>query len=170
MQWFDSVECASYSVIDKTCITLLIMNQMWICFLIDIFFNLYLFHLELLGVNFPGFPSPVGYVIPPVPYNAMNYGSNGVGGKHPSNKVSNIIVVHWYFLAEFEVYVVVNAKRRLFYYWSYLCKYIHCWHRTIQLFNRDTNHFCIFMHYIKDSNFSSVKEITFNIFCGCKGC
>jgi len=36
------------------------------------------------GVNFPAIP--VGYGIPPVPYNSMNYGSNGIGGMFPNNK------------------------------------------------------------------------------------
>lgn len=44
---------------------------------------------QYAGVNFPGFPGPVGYVIPPVAYNTMSYGSNGVGGRYPNNKGSS---------------------------------------------------------------------------------
>ncbi|XP_072967636.1 protein BTR1-like [Typha angustifolia] len=41
------------------------------------------------GVNFPGYPGvPVGYMIPSVAYNTMNYGPNGYGGRYPSNKGS----------------------------------------------------------------------------------
>ncbi|RRT39086.1 hypothetical protein BHE74_00025929, partial [Ensete ventricosum] len=40
-------------------------------------------------VNFPGFPGfPVGYMVPSVAYSTISYGSNGSGGKYPSNKVS----------------------------------------------------------------------------------
>ncbi|OAY81114.1 protein BTR1-like isoform X2 [Ananas comosus] len=39
------------------------------------------------GVNVPGYPGvPVGYMMPPVGYNTMNYGPNGQGGRYPSNK------------------------------------------------------------------------------------
>lgn len=41
------------------------------------------------GANFSGFPAaPVGYMIPSVPYNATNYGPNGLGGKHTNLKGS----------------------------------------------------------------------------------
>ncbi|WOL18960.1 protein BTR1 isoform X1 [Canna indica] len=48
------------------------------------------------GVNFPGFPGvPVGYMIPPVPYNPVSYGPNGSGGKYPTNKgASSPVVTH----------------------------------------------------------------------------
>ncbi|MQL94825.1 hypothetical protein Taro_027483, partial [Colocasia esculenta] len=39
------------------------------------------------GVNLSGFHGiPIGYVIPSVAYNTINYGPNGAGGKYPSNK------------------------------------------------------------------------------------
>ncbi|XP_010940545.1 protein BTR1 isoform X1 [Elaeis guineensis] len=39
------------------------------------------------GVNFPGYPGvPMGYMIPSVAYSTVTYGSNGLGGKYPSNK------------------------------------------------------------------------------------
>ncbi|KAJ6842720.1 protein BTR1-like [Iris pallida] len=47
------------------------------------------------GANFPGFPgAPVGYLMPTMAYNTMNYGSNGIGGKYPSNKGSSSQGIH----------------------------------------------------------------------------
>ncbi|CAL9153170.1 unnamed protein product [Musa hybrid cultivar] len=48
------------------------------------------------GVNFPGFPGfPVGYMVPSVAYSPISYGSNGSGGKYPSNKgVASPVVPH----------------------------------------------------------------------------
>ncbi|WVZ73102.1 hypothetical protein U9M48_021450 [Paspalum notatum var. saurae] len=43
------------------------------------------------GLTFPSYPAvPVGYMIPPVPYNnaAVNYGPNGYGGRYQNNKPS----------------------------------------------------------------------------------
>ncbi|KAG0461889.1 hypothetical protein HPP92_020365 [Vanilla planifolia] len=39
------------------------------------------------GTNFPGFAAvPVGYMVPSMAYNAMNYVSNGIGGRHANTK------------------------------------------------------------------------------------